>query len=296
MRPAAKTFGAVLAGASLAAALAAPSARAYRLPPEKLLQYWANAVGQYGTFEVRVQHALSGPPGAPSETAPASFLFSRQGAFRFEREAGGAAGLVAVGTAGEITAVRGGTLLPPQTARRYEFAGLFSVPTQIDDDAKTALQAQGVLLDHPGALWLLARLADLGVEWKKTRLAPYVGGKVAYVMGLGYRDALPEGGLAGTAQPLALFDNRTFVPLELRRYAGDGESRTLYRTVFTGYKNEVLQNFPRKISVFVGGLLAEEFTLSSARQNPKSGPEDFDADALRKSVTAQPAAPEHPKP
>jgi len=276
------------------AALAAPPALAYRLPPEKLLQYWTAAVGQYGTFEVRVQHALYGPPGSAPETAPAVFLFSRQGAFRFEREASGPGRITAVGTAGEIVLVRGGKLLPPEASRRYEFARLFTVPTQIDADAKAAIQAQGVLLDHPGALWLLGRLGDLGIEWKKTRLAPYGGGKVAYVIGLGYRDALPEEGLSAATQPLALFDNRSFFPLELRRYADAGGNLTLYRTLLTGYKNEVLQNFPRKISVFVGGFPAEEFTLTSARQSPKTVPEDFDPEVLRKSAGARP--PEATKP
>lgn len=264
----------------------ASSAWAYRLPPEKLVQYWAGRILRYHEFEVRVKHQRFDPEAESAEpdVSEARILFARDGAFRIERTDPKAAPLVVVGSSQESVAVAGTKDLGRAVAARYEFPWLFSIGKAISPDEMQDLQDQGVLLDSGYVLWMLTRFSRWGVPWQRTKLAPYGDGQVGYLMGQGYGEIAPP---EGEPQPRLLFDNREFTPILLNWADEAAGTATEYKTVMSGYGNDILKNFPSRIQIFVGGKLTDDFTLLSARLSPKYSSEEIDPAVLRESLAPE---------
>lgn len=289
-----------LALLALAGALgaAAGTARAYRLPPEKLVQYWAGRILRYGDFEVRVEHRRYEEGNRePVDVGEAKILFAGDGRFRIERQVPEKpAGknqdeavpepLLVVGNAEDVVAVSGGKDLGRSVAARYEFPWLFSPGKSITPEQLEALRAQDVLLDSGYVLWMLTRISEWGIAWQRTRLTPYGDGQVGYLMGTTYGEAqAPE----GEPQPRLLFDNREFTPIVLRWADEAAGTATEYQSVFSGYGNDILKYFPNRIQLFVRGRLTDEFRLLSARMSPDYTNDAFDPAALRASLAPEPA-------
>lgn len=284
----------------------ASSALAYRLPPEKLVQYWAGRILRYHEFEVRMKHQRfdSEAEEATSDMSEARILFARDGAFRIERTDPKAAPLVVVGNGQESLAVAGTKDLGRAVAARYDFPWLFSIGKAISAEELEELQNQYVMIDSGYVLWMLTRISKWGIAWNRTKLAPYGEGEVGYLMGQAYGEPDPP---EGEPSSRLLFDNREFTPILLNWVDDAAGTATEYKTVMSGYGNDILRHFPSRIQIFVGGKLTDEFTLLSARLSPKYTPEEVDPAVLRSSLApeddaaaapgkpaAKPAAPEAP--
>ncbi|MEW6776358.1 MAG: hypothetical protein AB1405_08700 [Bdellovibrionota bacterium] len=255
-------------------------AAAYSLPPEKALQYWTQKLSHLSALEVRAQHILhEGIEGTP-EVAEATLLYRRPGRFRLLRTGakGPWAAVLQHGAAAAAQGVvRGGVRLSSESPARYWFAYFFAPGAEVLAPERSFAQEQGVLLDHPPTLWLLSRLSEAGVPWQKTRLAPYGGGKVALVLGIPRRGSPPPSGLAALPGAQAWFDNRDYFPVE---FHWTGPKGTPYKAIFSEYKNDIVQYYPKRVALWVNGELAEEFVLLSVRENPPEDPAAFDLGAL----------------
>ncbi|MCB0221629.1 MAG: hypothetical protein KDH09_18160 [Chrysiogenetes bacterium] len=273
-------------------------ALAYRLPPEKLVQYWAGRILRYHEFEVRMKHQRFDPEVQEQvpDVSEARILFARDGAFRIERTDPKVAPLVVVGNGQESLAVAGTKDLGRAVAARYDFPWLFSIGKAISPEELEALQNQYVLIDSGYVLWMLTRIAKWGIAWNHTKLAPYGDGEVGYLMGQGYGEPDPP---EGEPKSRLLFDNRDFMPILLNWVDDAAGTATEYKTVMSGYGNDILRHFPSRIQIFVGGKLTDEFTLLSARLSPKYMPEEVDPAVLRGSLAPEDdaaGAPEKPAP
>lgn len=280
-----------LAASALLAGVVVVPAFAYRLPPEKVLQYWLGQRLRYGDFRVRLEHTRYDAGGATPSVTPVGILFSEESGFRLQSPAAEGSGkaadesFVVIGSAGELVGVAGDAVLSPETVGRYAFWRLFSPGTGLTSEQLARLDAAHVVIRSPSVLWMLVWLEQCGIDWQETRLAPTPGGEVGYVLGVSYREGpWTESGLS-TDRPVLWMHHTEFVPLEMRwTQKLEGDREIPYRVVFDGYGNDILRKFPRRVAVFVGDRLAEEFTLLSATQPVPIAPGELDVAALREKT------------